>query len=131
MFDARVLGNILVRHGVVTPEVLEPLFQQQREKGVPLTELLIQAHAASEADVARALANECGLPFVERLDVASVPTAIAARLPIGYCKAHKLLVTGEDDEVVYALAADPLDTAGIDDIRASFGKPVRVTVATP
>jgi general secretion pathway protein E len=131
MLEQRALGNILVRHGVVTPEVLEPLFQQQREKGVPLTELLVQARAASEADVARALANECGLPFVERLDVASVPTAIAARLPIGYCKSHKLLVTGEDDDLVYALTADPLDTAGLDDIRASFGKPVRVTVATP
>ena len=48
MTEQRALGDILVRHGVVTPEVLEPLYTQQREKGAQLTELLVQAKAASE-----------------------------------------------------------------------------------
>src|SRR5688500_10502389 len=107
MLEQRVLGNILVRHGVVTADTLEPLFAQQREKGVPLTELLVQSRAASEADVARALASECGMPFVERVDVSGVDTQIASRLPIGYCKAHKLLVLAENDAEVEVLSADP------------------------
>ncbi len=85
MNEQRALGNILVRHGLVTPEALEPLFLQQREKGTSLTELLVQSRVASEMDVVRALATECGLPFIERFDANAVPTQTATRLPIGYC----------------------------------------------
>ena len=100
MTEQRALGDILVRHGVVTPEVLEPLYTQQREKGAQLTELLVQAKAASEADVARALAIECGLSFQERVDIEEVPTHTATRLPIGYAKNHKVLILGEYDDRV-------------------------------
>ena len=69
MPEQRALGNILIRHGVVAPEALEPLYEQQREKRVPLVDLLIQSQAANEETVMRALAAECGLPVVERIDV--------------------------------------------------------------
>jgi len=131
VIEQRALGNILVRHGVVTAEGLEPLFLQQRERGTPLTELLVQSRIASESDVARALAAECGLSFVERIDVGAVPTQIATRLPIGYCKSHKLLVTSEREDMVEVLSADPLDTAALDDVRAAFGKPVSAVVGSP
>jgi general secretion pathway protein E len=130
MLEQRVIGNILVRHGVVTPEVLEPLLSQQREKGTSLTELIVQSNAASESDVARALAAECGLPFREKVDVADIQTALATRLPIGYCRSHKLLVTAEWEDHVELISADPLDTAALDDVRAVFGKPVHVSVCT-
>jgi len=131
MMEQRALGDILVRHGVVSADALEPLFIQQREKGTPLTELVIQSRVASESDVARALAAECGLPFVERVDSNAVLTATAMRLPIGYCKGHKLLVMSEQDDHVEVLCADPLDTAALDDVRAAFGKTVVVQVAPP
>ena len=131
MIEQRALGNILVRRGVVTAEGLEPLFIQQREKGTSLPELLVQLRIASESDVARALAAECGLAFVDRIDVAAVSPQLATRLPIGYCKSHKVLVTAERDECVGVLSADPLDTAALDDVRAAFGKPVRAVVGTP
>ncbi|MBK7580919.1 MAG: type II secretion system ATPase GspE [Myxococcales bacterium] len=111
--------------------MLETLFVQQREKGASLTELLVQAQVASESDVARALAAECGLSFVERIDIGKVPTELATRLPIGYCKSHKILVTGEREEAVEVLSADPLDTSALDDVRAAFGKPVSAVVASP
>jgi len=129
MPEQRALGNILIRHGVVAPEALEPLYEQQREKRVPLVELLVQSRAASEETVMRALAAECGLPFVERIDVEAVPTATGTRLPIGYSKGHKLLVINEEETYVEVACADPLDTDGLDAVRATFGKPVLARVA--
>ena len=38
MLEQRALGNILARHGVVSPDVLEPFYVQQREKGAGLVE---------------------------------------------------------------------------------------------
>ncbi|MBX3126653.1 MAG: type II secretion system ATPase GspE [Polyangiaceae bacterium] len=131
MPEQRALGNILVRHGVVLADALEPLYLQQREKGTPLLELLIQTKVTSEADVARALAQECGLEFIARIDVDSVATGVATRLPIGYCKNHRLLVTEEGDEHVDVVCGDPLDTDALDDVRATFGKTVIAKVAAP
>ncbi len=128
MLDQRVLGNILVRHGVVAPEKLEPLYEQAQEKHSVLTDLIVQNKVATEADVARALANECGLPVVDTVDADAVPIEIGTQLPIGFCRANKLIVVGESEDEVYAVCADPLATAGIDDVRAAFGKPVNLQV---
>ena len=43
MLEERVLGNLLVRQGVVSADALEPLFSQQREKGTSLGELVVQS----------------------------------------------------------------------------------------
>ena len=129
--EQRALGNILVRHGVASPDALEPLYAQQREREASLLDLMVQAKAASDVDIARALAAECGLPFIEKIPIDEVPTQIATRLPIGYARNHRLLVIAESEDVVHVVCADPLDVDGLDDVRAAFGKPVQARVATP
>ncbi len=129
MTPQRALGQILVRHGAVQPEALEPLYLTQIDKPQGLVELVLEAQLASESDVARALAAECRLPFVEKIDVDAIPAELAIRVPITYAKSHGLLVTAESDEEVTVICADPLDTAGLDDVRALFRKPLALTVA--
>jgi general secretion pathway protein E len=131
MLEQRTLGEILVRHGVATPEALESLYVQQREKGTQLVDLVVQSQAAGEGDVVRALAAECGMEVVERIDAETVPLQTATRLPIGYAKSHKLLVVAEHEDHVEVVSGDPLDTAGLDDVRAAFEKSVVARAAPP
>jgi general secretion pathway protein E len=128
MLEQRAIGDILVRRGVVSSDVIEGLYVQQRDKEASLVELLIATQAATEVQVARALAAECGLPFTEKVDINAVSLVTAMRLPIGYARAHKVLVVAEHPEYVDVVCGDPLDTSALDDIRAAFGKMVRVTV---
>jgi general secretion pathway protein E len=83
----------------------------------------------TEGELARVLAAECRLPFVEKIDVDAVPTEVATKLPITYAKSHGLLVTAERDDAIDMICSDPLDTHGLDDVRAMFQKPVTLTVA--
>jgi general secretion pathway protein E len=129
MIEERVLGNLLVRQGVVSSDALEPLLLQQREKGAPLSELLLQSKLASEVDLARALASECRVPFVERIDNDTVQAHLAGRLPITYAKNHLVLVTEERDDAVDVVCTNPLDVDSIDDVRAIFNKRVSLSVA--
>src|SRR6478609_154051 len=129
MLEQRALGNILVRQGVIAEGALEPFYAQQREKATPLFELLLPSKVVNSSSLARALASECRLPFVESIDVNSVPADMANKLPIGYAKSHKLLVLGDFDDRVEVVCSDPLDTDGLDDIRAAFQKPVSLSVA--
>jgi len=114
MLEERVLGNLLVRQGLVAPDALEPLLLQQREKGTSLGELLVQSKLASEVDLARALAAECRVTFSERVDSDAVQAPLAARVPIGYAKNHLILVMEERDDVIDVVCADPLAIDGID-----------------
>jgi general secretion pathway protein E len=129
MTPQRALGQILVRHGAVQADALEPLYLTQIDKAQGLVELVLEAQLASESDVARALAAECRLPFIEKIDVDAIPAELAIRLPITYAKSHGLLITAENDNEVTVICGDPLDTAGLDDVRAMFRKPLALSVA--
>ena len=131
MLEQRALGEILVRQGAVTAEILEPLYAQQREKQVGLLELLLKTNAATDEGVSRALAAECGLEFRDSIDEKAVPDAVAVKLPIAFAKVHKVLLIADASDCCTVVCADPLDTAGLDDIRALLGKPVLAYVATP
>ncbi len=120
MQEQRALGNILIRQGVMAEGALEPFYAQQREKATPLFELLLTSKLVNSSDLARALAAECRLPFIEAIDVNSVPADMANKLPIGYAKSHKLLVLGDYEDRVEVVCAYPLDTDGLDDVRAAF-----------
>ncbi|WP_437676221.1 type II secretion system ATPase GspE [Sorangium sp. So ce131] len=124
------LGEILVRRGVVPAERLAPLYDAVRERAQSLADLIVQSNITDEATIAKALADECEVGFLPRIDVDAVPLELASRVPITYAKQHKILPLAEQDGVVYCALADPLDTTAIDDVRALFGKPVEIAVAT-
>jgi general secretion pathway protein E len=131
MQEQRGLGDILVRHGVIDREALEVLYNEQREKKADLLDLIVQHEAVSEDAVARALADECGLVFVERVDADAISPIDATRLPISYARQHRILVLAERENEVAVVCGDPLDTVALDDVRAAFGKRVNAVVAPP
>jgi general secretion pathway protein E len=126
--EQRFLGELLVRRGVVPAEKLESLFAVQRERGPELLDLIVNTSVADEMSVARVLAEEAQLPLVERIDPAEISTAVAARVPIPFAKAHRVLVLREDESAVYVVCGDPFDTQALDDLRLIFGKPVEASV---
>jgi general secretion pathway protein E len=126
---SELVGEILVRQGVLAPERLEGLFDSVREKNVPLTEVIVSSKVADERSIAEALAREFDLRFVPKIDVAAIPDEVAGRIPITYAKQHRVLPLAEDEDYVYCVSADPFDTTAVDDLRALFQKPVQMAVA--
>ena len=129
--EQRFLGEILHRRAGVPMERLEALYAVQREKGLDLVDLLVNGQVLDEASIAKALAAEAELPYVERPDHDRINTALATRLPITFAKnrAGKVMVVHEDDLAVHVLLADPFDTEALDEIRVLFGKAVEASVA--
>ena len=98
------LGEVLVRRGVVPAERLVPLFDTARERGQALTDLLVAANVTDEARIAQALADECGVSFMPKVDADALPLSLVTRLPITYDKAHKIVMDegGKDCAWVHA-----------------------------
>ena len=105
--EQRFLGEILHRRAGVPVERLEALYAVQREKGIDLVDLLVNGNIIDEATIAKALADESELPYVDRPEPERISTALATRLPISFAKSHKILVTNEDDFSVFCLVGDP------------------------
>ena len=131
MDPSRAVGTILEKHGLVSAEVLHGLYEQMRERPGLLTELAVAQRVVSEEQIARALAAECGLEFLEKIDPATVPLEVATRLPIAYAKAQKVLLLADSEDTARVLCADPLNLAALDDVRALLDRPVDAVVATP
>ncbi|HEY2517597.1 MAG TPA: type II secretion system ATPase GspE [Polyangiaceae bacterium] len=129
MPEQRFLGEILVRRGVLPADRIEALYAVQRERDTDLIDLAVNSNAADEVDIAKALAAEADLPFIESLELDRISTALATRVPIAFAKTHRLLVIAEDDVSVHVACADPFDTGAFDDLRVLFGKAVEPGVA--
>jgi general secretion pathway protein E len=127
--EQRFLGEILHRRAGVPMDRLESLYTVQREKGIDLVDLLVNGNVIDEATIAKALADESELPYVEKPDPERITTALATRLPISFAKSHKILITNEDDFSVFVLIGDPFDTIALDEIRVLFGKTVEASVS--
>jgi general secretion pathway protein E len=127
--EQRFLGEVLGRHLGITSERLEALYAVQRERGVELTDLIINANLADETAVASALAEESGLPLLASLEPEKIPTALGTKVPIAFAKSHRVLVLAEDETTVHIAVADPFDTVALDDLRLLFGKAIDAQVA--
>jgi general secretion pathway protein E len=129
VISEQVLGQIFVRHGVLSDDALIQLLEQQREKSVGLIDLAVTNRVAGGLELARALADECALPLLESINVDAVEIAAATRLPIGWAKSHRVLVVRETDDEVEVVCGDPFDVEALDAIRAQFNKLPNVRVA--
>ena len=78
----------------------------------------------------RALAEETGLPFLERIDVEAVPEELVDAVPIAFARQYHVLPVAERDGRIVVAVSDPLQLAPLDDLRALLGKPTDPVAAT-
>jgi general secretion pathway protein E len=123
------LGEILVRRGVVPADRVEEALRVAEERGARLADVLLATRAAEESAIARALADEAGLPFITELKPEQVPADLIERTPINFARQHSVLPIGRDGSRVVVAVANPLDPTPLDDLRALLGTPVSAVVA--
>jgi len=123
------LGALLLRDGLVTAEQLEAALLEQEETGHRLGEILVERHWLSGTGLARVLAEQHGLEFVELKEGDIDPEAVAL-LPEKFAQRYRALpVRFLDEDLVLVVVADPTDVLGADDLRLALGVNVRFAVA--
>ena len=125
------LGTLLVRDGAVTAEQLEVALEEKRRSPTKrLGEILVEQGATTRAAVARVLAEQHELEYVE-LDPSSIDAAAAALLPEQLARRYNAIpVRFQDDGSVLVAVADPTNVMFSDELRLALGLPVRVAVAS-
>ena len=124
------LGSLLLRDGLITPEQLELALAEKETGDRRLGEILVANDFASGAAVARALAEQHELEFVDLASAEIDPQAVAL-LPEKLARRYDALpVRFLSEEVILVAVADPTDILASDDLRLALGVQIRLAVAS-
>ncbi|RJS18705.1 general secretion pathway protein GspE [Corallococcus sp. H22C18031201] len=128
------IGELLVQAGVVTEEqVKTALASVRRGQGRKLGEVLISQGACNTTDIARALATQYELPFVELPE--NIPVAVSSLVSVDFQTEHRILPFRLESEgrgeKLHVAVEDPADLTIVDELRFQLSKQLRIFVASP
>ncbi len=129
-FEQRYIGEILVRRGALEPEQLEIALETAAERAVDLTDFLVATRAVEEDKVVRALADEVGMEYLEKIVTDVIPEELIDAVPINFARQNRVLPLTQSDDDVRVAVANPLDPFPIDDLRILLGKTITPVAAS-
>jgi type IV pilus assembly protein PilB len=125
------VGSLLIRDSVITSEQLDEALGEKERSGTRVGDILVERGWATTADLARALAEQWNLEFVDILTTEVEPEAVkllsepVARryraLPIRYLSKNLVLVA----------ISDPTDILGLDNVKLSLDVNLKFCLADP
>lgn len=123
------LGSLLLRDGLLSPEQIEEALAVKEQTGARLGEIVVECGWLESSELARALAEQHGLDYVDlvgaQIDQAAVGL-LSERLAHRY---GALPVRFLDEETILVAVSDPTDVLASDDLRLALGLNVRIGVA--
>jgi type IV pilus assembly protein PilB len=123
------LGALLVRSGALSAEALDEALEAQPSSGLRLGELLVERKLVTRAAVARALAEQHSLEFVD-LGATPISSDAAGLLSSSLARRYGAVpVRFLDDGALLVAVSDPTNVVHSDDLRLALGVPIQVAVA--
>jgi general secretion pathway protein E len=123
-FEQRYIGEILVRRGALEPDRLEDALETAADRAIDLTDFLVATHAVEEDKVVRALADEVGMEFLEKIATELIPEELIDAVPINFARQNRVLPLTQSDDSVRVAVANPLDPFPVDDLRILLAKAI-------
>ncbi|MGZ4380385.1 MAG: GspE/PulE family protein [Gaiellaceae bacterium] len=123
------LGSLLLRDGLLSPEQIEEALAVKEQTGARLGEIVVERGWLESSHLARALAEQHGLDYV---DLGAIDVDQAAVGLLSERLAHRygaLPVRFLDEETILVAVSDPTDVVASDDLRLALGLNVRIGVA--
>lgn len=130
LFSRRELGDVLVDMGALSPDTLRNALEVQADRGGRLADILLTMQAVSDTTLAEAQAELYGMPLLMNLNVDKVDPKLVANLTLPWARQHGVLPLEAADGRLSVAITDPLETAGIDDLRALYvGYEIEASIA--
>ncbi|MFZ1866674.1 MAG: type II secretion system ATPase GspE [Polyangiales bacterium] len=123
-FEQRYIGEILVRRGALEPEKLEDVLASAADRDIDLRDFLVVSHTVEDTKVVRALADEVGIEFIEKIATDAIPEDLINTVPINFARQNHVLPLSESHDGVRVAVGNPLDPFPVDDLRILLGKTI-------
>ncbi|MGD9873585.1 MAG: GspE/PulE family protein [Kiritimatiellia bacterium] len=127
----RLLGQILIERGTVSPAQLEEaLALQQSNPGRRVGEILVEQGHASSADVLRALGVQYHCDMLDAVLPGMLDSELVKNLPVEWARSHQMLPVRYNGKPA-VLTADPTRINEQDDLALLTGCPLMPLLALP
>ena len=125
----RRLGEILVEWGVITTSAVEEALERARRDGIRIGEALTALGLADEEDVAKALATQYDMEYVD-LERQVVVPAMLHQVPEDIIRRHLVLPIGKEGNRLKVIITDPLDLETLDMLRFRLNSEIACVLAS-
>jgi general secretion pathway protein E len=123
------IGEILIELNLVTPEKLQECVEEQKTSGKTLSQILLEKKLVSRVDLARVLAQEVSVPFIERITEQMSDVTLLGKVPLKFLRQHSVIpIMFEGRKTI--VTANPRDLQPLDDLSLLLGGDVHYAVAT-
>ena len=126
------LGDLLVKHNVLTEEALQKGLELQKGSGKKLGEVLVENNICTDEAIADALSAQLNIEKVD-LSGVKIDDAILKMAPSSLCRKHNAIPymfhPGNANVLMLAMS-DPMDMVAVDDFTIVTNLQIEVVVAT-
>ena len=123
------LEDVLLRQGLMSAENIVSCAQRAREHGHSFRDQIVQEQAIGEEPLARAIAEQYGLPF-DPLREFRVDQTFFTDIPVEWMHRHPFVPVSNHDGFLNIAIADPQNIQAIDELELLLGREVRLVVST-
>ena len=125
----RKLGEILVKWQLVNKHQLKEALQTSESSRKRLGEALVDLGYLTQNDVAKALAYQFDMEFVDLDQPNAIDKSQLTLIPRDLIKRYTVLPLGREGSKLKVLAHDPMDLELIDDLRFRLGMDIELALA--
>ena len=127
---ASKLKEILVKQGIVTPEVFDTFLEEAQHKRQNIVEILISEGLVTKDFFLSAVAKSLGVERIS-LNMAAIDEKLLQLLPQDVARRRRAIVFGKEPDGKFDIAMeDPTDLEAIDFLTLRLSGPVRPYLAT-
>ncbi|MBM3249232.1 MAG: hypothetical protein FJZ09_00085 [Candidatus Omnitrophica bacterium] len=126
---SKQLGELLIERGVITRFQLEQSLAVQRERGGLIGEILVELGFAKEEDIAHALTDQYGFPYLP-LNNYEINPDVTRIIPARVAKQYLLIPVDKIGNNLTIVMSNPLNIQAVEDVEMLTGCSVQTFVAT-
>ena len=128
MVEKKKLGDILKAAGLIDDFQLESALSHQRNWGGKLGAILVELGYVQEPALAKALAENLLLPYVNLFDP-EIPETITSLIKPEIARKYNVIPVRKDGKALVLAMADPMDLEAMDSIRFITGNTIKPALA--
>ncbi|KKQ32588.1 MAG: General secretory pathway protein E [candidate division TM6 bacterium GW2011_GWF2_37_49] len=123
------IGEILVELNIITQNQLNDALVEEKSSGKFLSQVLLEKKMVSKIDLARALAQEVSVPFIEKIVEQMADTQLLGKVPLKFLRQHIVVpIMFEGQKTI--VTSNPRDLQPLDDLSLLLGGDVGYAVST-
>jgi type IV pilus assembly protein PilB len=126
-----LFGELLVSKGLLSPEELLEVLNEQREHGGRLGEVLLRLKMLNDEDVTYALAEHLSIEYFRFDDISKIDMNVARAVPESIAKRFCLVAVREEGGKVVITMADPLNVIAIDTVTLKMKRQIKPAISSP